>query len=177
MRRLSWCVALCSLFAAACGSDAAVNSPPEAKPVTPATAPESGASTAATSTEDVYIEVVYAGDGCTASGPDALPIGRADFVVTNLTEDFLLLYVGPLDEGYDYQDLADLQAGPGDMFSRPPWVHHAVELIEAPTLTGLRDNQVETAFLLDQPELNWAIFLVAGQEENLWLCSALDVTA
>ncbi len=126
---------------------------------------------------DGYIEVTFAGDGCTVSGPDQLPVGTGEFVVTNLTDEFLQLYVGPLDSGYDFQDLIDLQQQPGEMLPQPTWLHHAVELIAAPTGKTLEPNQSEWAFLLDQPEKNWVILLAAGQEDSLWFCSGLDVTA
>lgn len=72
-------------------------------------------------------EVTFDEDGCSYSGPTELQTGLRSIVSKNLLgqgqEAYLDLdfSVGPLPDGYTYQDFLDLQSEPGAYFPNPGW--------------------------------------------------------
>jgi hypothetical protein len=78
-----------------------------------------GAPAAAPTSE---IVVTFDGVDCTVSGPTELPVGEHPFVLKDLSERKVKLYVTRLTDGHTFQDWLDMQSEPGEYFDRPYWV-------------------------------------------------------
>lgn len=73
-------------------------------------------------TPSTQTEVTWDGNECVVTGPSVVPVGYHEFIWRDLTGHGYGLAVRYLHDGYTYQDLLDVQGGPGKMFSRPSWV-------------------------------------------------------
>ena len=87
----------------------------------PAAAP-----TSEPSPEPVVVEVgdvIFDGTECTVSGSTELPPGRYSFVLKDLSEEDVHLFVSRLTDGKTFQDLLDLQSEPGEYVPEQDWLN------------------------------------------------------
>ncbi len=127
------------------------------------------------SVEDVVIEageVIFDGTECTFSGPTELPKGKYSFVLKDLSEMDVDLFVRRLtDEKKGYQDLLDLQSEPGEYHPRPDWL---IDAMEPGSEEYEPDGGVVHTYLLTK-EAEYVIFVFSLIPRILWYCAPLQV--
>jgi hypothetical protein len=72
-------------------------------------------------------DVIFNGTECNVSGPIELPPGRYSYVLKDLSEDDVTIFVGRLTAGKTFQDILDLQSEPGEYFPWQDWIKLAIE--------------------------------------------------
>ena len=72
-------------------------------------------------------DVIFDGTECTVSGSTELSPGRYSFVLRDLSEEDVHLFVDRLTDGKTFQDLLDLQSEPGEYFTAPDWTTGVLE--------------------------------------------------
>jgi len=156
-KQVIW-VILITLVLAGCGASAAAPTPVPATATLPPI-PE--------------IEITYDGNECTVSGPTELPTGWHSFVIYDLSELDVALYVSRLTDGKTFKDLLDEQGEPGRYWLKPSWVIHASQ-------PGVAWNKpdgglVHTYNLTKEGE--HAIYIGGYTPMSIWFCAPFQVIA
>ncbi len=166
------------LAVTACGSSGGDDPPSATEATTTVTAEPTSTSTTAdtaAATEPSNItDVIFDGETCTVSGPTSVSTGQHYFVLNDLSDLYVGLYVSMLVDDHRFQDLLDLQPAPGVYFPKPSWVIYATKAYNEPSGRALTEDETEQEYTLDQSEHEHAIYV--GPDDGLWFCSALEVT-
>ena len=117
------------------------------------------------------IVVTFHGDGCTVTGNTELYPGEHAILIVDTSDtqpSFILDY---LDDGYSFQDLADLQSYPDEYISQPHFAHHAHFLgsEEDETSGGLLST-----YAFDNPG-EYATLFYQLNPGKVWLCGPIHV--
>ena len=115
------------------------------------------------------IVVTFDENGCTVTGPSALPTGTHEFVLKNLYDLSQELYVSRLDSGYTYQNLVDRQSQPGVYWSKPAWV-----ITQSKTVNLILEGEYVYTFRLNI-EGNYAIYTGSDNPPTLWFGAPLRI--
>ena len=117
------------------------------------------------------IEVIFEGNGCTASGPTRLPTGDHSFAYKNLSEDNIDLWVGRILDGKTYQDMLNLQSEPGEFIPQPSWTVHQRQLGKA--WNESIGGEIYTFDLNNEGEH----YIVVGSysPKSVWFCGSFQV--
>jgi hypothetical protein len=120
-------------------------------------------------------DVIFDGTGCTVSGSTELTPGRYSFVLRNLTEGDVTLFVRRLTDGKTFQDLLDLQSEPGEYIPRPDWVARIVE--QGIAWQKPDGGEVHTYKLISEGE--YAVSIWSWETDTgtqrIWLCAPFRV--
>ncbi|MFW2383012.1 MAG: hypothetical protein ACN4GZ_14760, partial [Acidimicrobiales bacterium] len=94
------------------------------------------------------------------------------FVITNMTDEYLGLFVSVLEDGHAYQELIDLQTAPGRYYPKPQWVIYSQRITpDAP----IELAPIQHVVGYDLEPGRHAIYF--GTANNgLWFCAPLLVT-
>ena len=112
-------------------------------------------------------EIFYDGTGCSVSGPLEVPPGYYVVNLNDQTDEKNDIYVSQLISGHKYQDVIDLQPGPGIYYSKPYWVIYADKYISFEL-----NNWI---YHLKEPG-EYMIYIGAlFPRKTLWFCSPLRV--
>ncbi len=176
MRSSLGLVLAAGLAVAACESSGEVDPPPAVESTTTVTtgATSTSPDTAAASELPNVTNVVFDGETCTVSGPTSVSAGQHYFVMSDLSDLYVELYVSTLLDGHTFQDLLDLQPEPGIYYPKPSWVVYATKAYGEPSGRTLAAGEIEQEYTLDQSGHEHAIYV--GPSNGLWFCSALEVT-
>lgn len=117
------------------------------------------------------IEVIFDGKECVVIGPSELPVGKNSFILKDLSDKKVDIWVSLLSDGKTFQDLVDQQNEPGEYFPKPDWVHHTSfirggwnDLVEGAVFTFIFTNEGEHA-----------IYVGGYRPETLWFCAPIMI--
>jgi len=164
IRLLFGCLLLALL--AGCATSAQETPTPEPTPI-PTSIPTNTPKPTATPLALVEaIEVTFDGNECIVTGPTELPVGEYDFILKDLSEENVRLWVSLLLDGKTFQDLVDLHEWEsGVHWDKPSWVKRA-DMIR-------RGDQVFTFILKKEGE--YAIYLGTSQPFMIWFCAPIMI--
>jgi hypothetical protein len=116
-------------------------------------------------------DVIFDGTECTVSGSTELPPGRYSFVLKDLSEEDVHLFVSRLTDGKTFQDLLDLQSEPGEYVPEQDWLNHTVEPGSAWNKPD--GGEVHTYIFIEEGE--YAVSLWSWETETtpmkIWFCA------
>jgi hypothetical protein len=122
------------------------------------------------------IEVTFAEEECSHSGPSVLPIGEYVLIFKGLdgkvAADF---YVQRIDDGKTYQDIVELQGGvPGDYYDYPDFIAYATK-VDSDVDFSTGEKRITYSF--EEGEYYVDAFRMKGSSLGAWLCGSFVVVA
>ena len=72
----------------------------------------------------VKSEIMFDGNDCIVKGPAEVPAGEYTFIFIDQSDRNAELWVANISDGKTFQDLVDLQPGPGIDYPKPEFVHY-----------------------------------------------------
>lgn len=117
------------------------------------------------------IEVTFDGNKCTVSGATEVTRGVNSIVLIDLSGEIDDLQALHLLDGHTYQDLIDLQGGPGKNYTGQSWIVQSMRI-------GKKWNEsiggdVYTFYLQDEGE--YSIVVAKLNPIKVWFCAPLKV--
>ena len=114
-------------------------------------------------------EVTFDGNECTVSGPSESLTGHHSFILNDLSDKRVDLWVGRLLEGKTVQDLLDEQGEPGVWWPKPSWFFYAQQIGTA----WINENggKVWTYLLNEEGEYVIYVGIYLADTKNLWFCA------
>jgi len=114
------------------------------------------------------IVVTFDGEECTVSGPSVLPAGEHSFILNDISEKKVDLWVGRLLEGKTVQDLFDEQGEPSVWWPKPSWFYYTQQI----GTEQINDNggEVWTYSLNEEAEYVIYVGIYKKDTKNLWFC-------
>lgn len=169
IRLLFGCLLLALL--ASCATTAQETPSPEPTPIPTSIATDTPKPTATPLPLVEAIEVTFDGSECVVTGPTELPMGEYDFILKDLSEENVDLWVSLLRDGKTFQDLLDRQSEPGEYLPKPSWVLHDSSIRRG--WNESVDGEVFT-FMLNK-EGEHAIYIGGYSPETLWFCAPIMI--
>jgi hypothetical protein len=125
------------------------------------------------------VDVTFDGVSCIVS-PETVSTGGRGFLVSNSSDERVVLYVASIEEGHDFQELLDLQVAvggsPNYWSPKPAWLTYEKASPEhIPDRAELADNQSSQGFVMT--EGTDAVYLYGVSPNRLWFCGPLEVTS
>jgi hypothetical protein len=71
---------------------------------------------------EISFEVFFDGKHFRVTGPEEVPTGDYHFLLKDVTNEKVDLYVGAIRDGKTYQDILDRQSYPGELLPKPTWL-------------------------------------------------------
>lgn len=72
----------------------------------------------------VKFEIMFDGNDCIVTGPAEVPAGEYTFIFIDQSDRNAELWVANISDGKTFQDLVDMQPGPGIDYPKPEFVHY-----------------------------------------------------
>ena len=125
-----------------------------------------------------YVEVTFDGESCNVS-PSSVPAGARPVVVTNNSDEGIILAVSSIGEGHTYEELIELQNAAGGLpayFSKADWLQDESYSFDPSTQVPddeLADHQSAETFVLTHG--TDAVYLYGYSPERLWFCGPLEI--
>jgi len=120
------------------------------------------------------IVVTFDGNVCTVSGPTELPAGDQPFVLNDLSEMNVDLWVSRLNDGKTLQDLLDEQSEPGVWWPKPSWVEYSRHT-GGPWKNANGVGEIWTYFVEKEGDYFVYVGKDTAQTKSLWVCAPLKV--
>ena len=114
------------------------------------------------------IVVTFDGEECTVSGPSVLSTGSHSFILNDLSDKKVDLWIGRLLEGKTVQDLFDEQGEPSVWWPKPNWFYYTQQI----GTEWINDNggEVWTYSLNEEAEYVIYVGIYKKDTKNLWFC-------
>jgi hypothetical protein len=114
----------------------------------------------------LFGEVTFDGNECTVAGPLEVPRGYYYFILNDMSDKNLQLWVNQILEGKTFEDLLDWQPEPGEYVPPPKWIEHpsTTYSVDAGTMVHVLD------------QVGVYTTLVGGYNpSSLWFCEPFRV--
>lgn len=119
-------------------------------------------------------EVIFDDIECTVSVPTELSPGRYSFVLRDLSEDGVNIFVSRHAGGTTFQDVLDLQGEPGGYIPEPVWDELFTEVVEPGSAQHKPDGgEVHTYILTEEGEHVVGVWSweTADNPARFWFCA------